>query len=658
MLGEKNTLFRKKRYLIRRSVLKRPENEQLETTAVSSKVDKVGKQEEKVVDEVKKVTIKVRGSVTEPKSWAAKYFTQYVIKSAPERYTADVEFLFEAEWIYMRRKLFGEGITVPGIGEPLCAVWIDDEYVGDDVGLGTFLLNDKHIGENVLLDLFGVNVMVSTDAVDYCPRFLERAYVYFNVKVNNKNYGRLLFEIFNDMMPQSCERFLRECIRYNGCKVHRIAHDGWFESGKFDKEEPPLREKRKQGMSNVREGMLSLVNYGRTNCKSSQFLVTFTPATFLDPYQCPIGALLDGIEILERINSLQTNYGSPLDDVILENVNILYAPHDVVQRNHLITLKAVLLRPNVWLEQEEMKKEVDEHEDDVVWIPRIDTVPKFNQLNDKLEIDLNDIRLQLYKENKALRDIINEPRFKHIVKNVMEIEKAQGKRITFTEEEISKEGDEKWFKILLNADSEFELFYQPVEIQEICEEWKDVTLRKLSLINNPTVLELLQNVQKRELAIVFDIIKRLLNEAINISIQEKSTEIYKEPILITQEEYARPLGEQLDILPKSMQDILIEEVCNLSDSAFNLFRITLKQMLENISDSKLYNEPSISGDLNLIIKATKSYLNAESLSEIDIDKRKESLIEDVSVLAESMMSVQKRIKSELLPSPAKEKVTI
>uniref|UniRef100_T1HD02 PPIase cyclophilin-type domain-containing protein n=1 Tax=Rhodnius prolixus TaxID=13249 RepID=T1HD02_RHOPR len=596
----------------------------------------------KFVDVPKSVVIiiKIRGIVTEPKCWTARYFANFAISTAPKRYEMDMKFLFELEWIHLKRTMHTEILEA----KPECAVWINETYIGDDIALYRFLRHDEHIPLNLLDDIINVSVQISTNPLEYCPRNMERSYVYFNVILNGRDIGRMLFEIFNDLMPISCARFLKECVRYNGSPIHRIAHSGWFETGRFENEDHPIREKRPLGLSNCREGMLSLVNAGKSNSKSSTFLVTMAPATYLDPYQCPIGALLDGDQILKAIDNVGTHYDSPKELINIANVNILYTPNHVSEKFSLNSVKVVEKPSYVWSLESKVRRKVDQNE---LMKFRIDLKPDFKPpAATWLEQRITEIRRQLNQESSKFKQVVDEARFQKIVYRLLQKKQISDDEFDLEKLKMAKD-DEKWYKILLNADSDFDLYYKQPHIPKVCLESVNDWLEKSSTIENPIILRLLGYVDKKELLQVMDLIKRLIGEAIEIAIN-RPNELY---LLEYQADidYSKPFGDDIDRLPTKVKNLLNKEVVNLTKSGVELLRTSLRHIIETISDTKLDDKSTISGNAVMIISATSSLLGAKMLSQEEVISRKESLVNDIDLFTKSIIIAHAKTKSEELP---------
>lgn len=65
-------------------------------------------------------------------------------------------------------------------------------------------------------------------------RIIEHARTYFDISINGEKIGRIVFELFNEHAPKTCENFISLCTgekgvglfkiprHYKGTKFHRI----------------------------------------------------------------------------------------------------------------------------------------------------------------------------------------------------------------------------------------------------------------------------------------------------------------------------------------------------------------------------------------------------------------------------------------------------
>lgn len=64
-----------------------------------------------------------------------------------------------------------------------------------------------------------------------------------DIAINDQIEGRLLFELFHDVCPKTCDNFFSLCtgekgrlasglnLHYKGTPVHRIVPKGWIQAG-------------------------------------------------------------------------------------------------------------------------------------------------------------------------------------------------------------------------------------------------------------------------------------------------------------------------------------------------------------------------------------------------------------------------------------------
>ena len=158
----------------------------------------------------------------------------------------------------------------------------------------------------------------------------DRPMAYFDISINGKEQGRIIFELFNDVVPKTVENFLYLCQNqekyrsYKGCPFHRIMKNngvfsgditrgdgrgGWSIYGEtFDDEN--FRAKHKI------EGLLSMCNKG-PNTNNSQFMITTFPLPWLDGKHVVFGRVIKGYDIVRKIEECGDDMGRPTKNVII-----------------------------------------------------------------------------------------------------------------------------------------------------------------------------------------------------------------------------------------------------------------------------------------------------------------------------------------------------
>ncbi|CAF0942617.1 unnamed protein product [Adineta ricciae] len=74
----------------------------------------------------------------------------------------------------------------------------------------------------------------------------SRTRCFFDIKIADTNAGRIVFELYNDICPRTCENFRCLCtgekgrsevshkkLSYKGCVFHRIVKDFMIQAGDF-----------------------------------------------------------------------------------------------------------------------------------------------------------------------------------------------------------------------------------------------------------------------------------------------------------------------------------------------------------------------------------------------------------------------------------------
>jgi peptidylprolyl isomerase len=152
--------------------------------------------------------------------------------------------------------------------------------------------------------------------------------VYFDIAIDSKPAGRIVMELFDEIVPKTAENFRALCtgemgngragkpLHYKGSIFHRIipgfmAQGGDFTRGNGTGGESIYGEKfpdENFQKKHDRPGLLSMANAG-PNTNGSQFFLTFTPTEWLDGKHVVFGQVVDGLDILARLESLGSQSG-------------------------------------------------------------------------------------------------------------------------------------------------------------------------------------------------------------------------------------------------------------------------------------------------------------------------------------------------------------
>ncbi|KAF8273651.1 peptidyl-prolyl cis-trans isomerase Cpr7 [Lactarius quietus] len=164
-----------------------------------------------------------------------------------------------------------------------------------------------------------------------------RSITFFDVSIAGQPAGRVVFELYNDLVPKTAENFRALCtgekgvggtgkpLWYKGSGFHRVIkkfmiQGGDFTAGngtggesiygeKFEDEAFPLKH--------TTPFLLSMANAG-PNTNGSQFFITCTPTAHLDGKHVIFGKVLRGKSLVRRVENLPTSSGDvPTESVII-----------------------------------------------------------------------------------------------------------------------------------------------------------------------------------------------------------------------------------------------------------------------------------------------------------------------------------------------------
>ncbi|XP_053111189.1 peptidyl-prolyl cis-trans isomerase D [Hemicordylus capensis] len=164
------------------------------------------------------------------------------------------------------------------------------------------------------------------------PSHASNPRVFFDVDIGSERVGRIVLELFADVVPKTAENFRALCtgekgigpttgkpLHYKGCPFHRIIKEFMIQGGDFSNQngtggESIYGEKFEDENFHYKHdqsGLLSMANAG-CNTNGSQFFITTVPTPHLDGKHVVFGQVIKGTGVVKLLENVEVKGEEPV----------------------------------------------------------------------------------------------------------------------------------------------------------------------------------------------------------------------------------------------------------------------------------------------------------------------------------------------------------